>query len=105
MHRRHLLKTIAAGALAPLVAESLGATAATAPPASRAVRVAIGPVPLHADPSLGARVTAMAPACASGVMAPDTATLADGFRWVRLTLDETGATGWVPTWYLGAVDV
>lgn len=105
MHRRRLLKSIVAVTLAPIVAQARGASAAPPSRPSRCVRVGTGPVALRAKPSLGGAVVTMAPACACGAMAPDASILADGFRWVRLTLDETGATGWVPTWHLAAIDV
>ncbi|HEV2128993.1 MAG TPA: hypothetical protein VGR22_10280 [Thermomicrobiales bacterium] len=104
MHRRHLLKTIAAGMLAPFGARISTATANEPPPLTRAVRVETGPVVLRAEPSLRGHVIATIPSGCGGTT-PDTPfEKADGYHWAPLTLGDAGLVGWVPTWHLSAID-
>ena len=104
MHRRRLLHLAAAGTLAPFVPRGVPAIAEAGPAAVRRVRIDAGPIELREAPSLRSAAVALAPSRASGVMDATPATVADGYRWVPFTLDETGATGWVPTWHLAAID-
>jgi hypothetical protein len=105
MHRRQLLKTILVGSLGAITGRGDKVTGAAWHEAarSRCVRVETGPVILRAEPSLGGRVVGVAPAGTCGTMPNQAFIAADGYSWVRVTLDSSAPDSWVPTWYLTAL--